>query len=155
MTIHNDNNNRKKDNDMTAPAPKAPAKRAAPKKKSDHQIIAEDLLAAAKKYNLCDQFYTEMAKINAKLDTKFPEELFQQEMRMTFYFNDNELWWENAPTDRFGELPNKDMKALEAHLNKALKEAVASFQPSQGKVRTSGSKAAFTVYMEECYSTNR
>lgn len=114
-------------------------------KKPDNVIIAEELLAAAERHNLCRQFYTEMKKINEKLEVKLPEELLTPGYRATLYFNDNSFKWTTPPQTKAGDVPQKSITALEKHLSKALQEALASWD---GGGTITGDP---TVYIEEIY----
>jgi len=114
-------------------------------KKTDHEIIAEELLKAAERYDLCSAFYTEMKKINDKLETKFPDNLLSPKRKAAFFFDNNLLFWENAPTTKAGDVPQKASDALEKHINQAIKEAIASWE---GGGTLSGD---LKVYIEEIY----
>lgn len=120
---------------------------AAKTKKPDNVIIAEELLAAAERHNLCRQFYTEMKKINDKLEVKLPEELLTPGYRVTIFFDDNSFKWTSAPQTKTGDVPAKTMNALEKHLSNALKEALASWD---GGGTITGNPS---VYIEEMYES--
>lgn len=104
-------------------APKTPTK-------TDQEIIAEHLTAAAKKYNLCDAFYSEMDALNKKLAAPLPV-VRGETINYTVMITAEHSGFKPGPDGlRVGVV-----NALEKELKKAVVEFFANYKPKDGEVK--------------------
>jgi len=131
---------------MATAKTKAPAKKA----KSDIEVLVEEMKAAAKRHNLCDTFYTELAKANKKLANPLPDEAVVRKTKYNIEIAITNVEWQDGPASTYRrELAtdrNAEVKAFKEGIQKAVQDFIKGYTPSIGTIKVkSGVKPTVNV----------